>query len=140
MRKGVLLFISFCLIFGIFAAAPAVSQSADTDESDIYYFNIPILRIYPHKLGYYIIYRRPNLKQGSLYIPNEWFDRRDQRAVINRVDNTVNPYISVFMRNKEFDHIRLYISKNIRHPSWGTIPNSAIPAEKFQVETLELEF
>ena len=135
MKKTMLLMLFFILVFGCFALLPAAA-----DESDLYTINTQILRIFPHKYGYYVIYRRAGLKTGEVFIPHEWFDRRDSRAVLNLVEGNVNPYLTFVLRNGEFDHVRGCAMKNTRHVTCGTIPETAIPQERFQVETLNPKF
>ena len=135
MKKSMLLLISFVLVFGLVAALPLAST-----ESEFYYVNVQILKIFPHKLGYYVIYRRAGLKTGEVYIPQKWFDRRDQRAVMNLTDQNINPYLSFMIKNGEFNHVRVIAPKDIRNQVWGLINESEIPAEKFNVEKLPLEF
>ncbi|HNY17152.1 MAG TPA: hypothetical protein PKL75_06855 [Treponemataceae bacterium] len=137
MKKSILVLLSFILVFGLFAALPAASESK---ESEFYYVNVPILKIFPCKLGYYVIYRRAGLQTGEYYIPQKWLDRRDSRAVMNLTEQNVSPYLSIMMKNGEFDHVRIVASKDINHPTWGQINQSSIPAEKFNVEKLALEF
>lgn len=110
------------------------------NESEFYYHNVPILKIAPHKLGYYVIYRRNNLKTGEMFIPKEWLDRRDQRAVLNRTEDNIRPYVSVFFRNGEFDHVKLVVAKDISHPTWGVLQVGSLYDEKFKIETLNLEY
>ncbi len=135
MKKTILLVISFVLVFGVFAAIPAAAA-----ESDLYYINVPILKIFPHKLGYYVIYRRSGLKTGEAFIPHKWFDRRDSRAVLNLTGQNITPYLTIMMRDGKFDHVRVVAKKDTMHNTWGTIAENAVDAGKFNVEALNLEF
>jgi hypothetical protein len=62
MKKILLILASFMLLFGIFIIQPVVAE-----ESEYYYKNVQILKIFPSKLGYYVIYRRAGLQTGELY-------------------------------------------------------------------------
>lgn len=135
MKKTILILISFFLFFSIFAILPVAAE-----ESDYYYVNVQILKIFPHKLGYYVIYRRAGLKTGEYYIPQTWFARTDQRAVLNLTDANIDPYLSIMIKKGEFDHVRVIAAKNINHPTWGTISPGADVGDKFKVEKLALEF
>ena len=42
MKKSLLLILAFILVFGCFAALPAAA-----DESELYYINVQILKIFP---------------------------------------------------------------------------------------------
>lgn len=135
MKKAVLLVTAFILVFGVFAAIPAAAA-----ESDLYYVNVQILKIFPHKYGYYVIYRRAGLKHGEVYIPHEWFDRRDSRAILNLTSENINPYLTIVTRNGEFDHVRVVAKKDTRHVTWGTISEKALEESKFKVDKLAVEY
>lgn len=135
MKKTLLILIAFILVFGCFVALPAAAE-----ESDLYYINAQILKIFPHKFGYYVIYRRAGLKTGEAFIPKEWFDRRDSRAILNLVEGDINPYLTFVMRNGEFDHVRVAAKKNLRDGSWGTIAQNSLQEDKFKIEALKPEF
>ncbi len=135
MKKTVLLLVLGCLLFGLAASLPLVAE-----ESEFYYVNVQILKIFPYRLGYYVIYRRAGLKTGEAYIPQEWFDRRDNRAVLNLTEQNINPYLTIMFKNGEFDHVRVVAMKDINHPSWGTISPGAPIEDKFKIEKLALEF
>ena len=135
MKKVTKILISLFLILSFCAILPAAAE-----ETDLYYVNVPILKIFPHKLGYYVIYRRSNLKTGEAYIPLKWFDHKDLRAVLNRTTDDITPYFSYLTKNGEFDHIRLNLPKNIQHPVWGVLQSGAKFDKKFDSDTFKLEY
>jgi hypothetical protein len=136
MKKATLLFISFVLFFGIFAAIPAASE-----ESDLYYINVQILKIFPHREGYYVIYRRSGMQTGECFIPTKWMDRRDQRAILMPIKSSIDPYLSIVTKKGEFDHVTIYAAKDFHHPTWGVLDgNRADLDEKFKVEKLDIKF
>ena len=136
MKKAKILLMTFLLVFGLFAALPAAA-----DESEFYYTSVQILKIFPHQLGYYVLYRCPgSVRTAEFFIPKGWFDRRDQRAVLNLTDQNVNPYLSIMTKKGEFNHVRLTLPRNITDPVWGTLPSGAPYDDKFGVEKLTLEY
>lgn len=135
MKKTILVLLSFFLVVSIFTVLPVAAE-----ESDYYYVNVKILKIFPHKLGYYVIYRRSGLQTGEVYIPQTWFDRRDKRAVLNLTEDNIDPYLTIVMKKGEFDHVRVIAAKNINDQTWGVISPGADVVEKFKVEKLALEF
>lgn len=136
MKKFALLLVSFVLLFGAFAILPASSE-----ESDMYYTNATILKIFPHPLGYYIIYRRPaSLGTAEFYIPKEWFDRRDGRAVLNLTNQNISPYLSIMTKKGEFNHIRITAPQNLTDPTWGTLNSPTPYNDKFKVDKLTIEY
>lgn len=136
MKKCTLLALTMILVFGIFAAIPAAA-----DESDMYYVNVQILKIFPHRLGYYVIYRRAGLKTGEIYIPKEWIDPRDGRAILNLVPSDINPYLTFVTKGGEFDHVRISAPRDIHHTVWGSMDQGGDTADRFKVDAaVKMEF
>lgn len=135
MKKTAKILISLVLIFSFCALIPAVAE-----ESDLYYVNVPILKVFPHKLGYYVIYRKGNLQAGEAFVPLKWFDRSDLRAIMHKSTDDINPYFSYITKNGEFDHIRLHVPQNIKHPAWGVLQSGSTYDEKFNADTFKLEY
>jgi len=131
---------SFLLAALLLIMAVGIAAPAFTEESDVYYVNMPILKIYPHTKGYYIIYRRNGLTSGEFFIPKAWLDNRDQRAVMNLYSANITPYITLVTKKGEFDHIRINAPKNTLDPTWGALFSGAQYDEKFNVEKLELKY
>ncbi len=137
------------LLAFVFAAAFLFAQDQDqsyyadnagTEELDLYYFNLPIVKIFNHPRGYYILYRTPSLKIGKLYVPWEWMDYTDHRAIYNTVRVGVSPYVSYVTNSGEFFQIRINASVDPRDSTWGVISSGRVPDEYFDVDTLTLQF
>lgn len=135
MKKTIKILISLLLVFSFCALIPAVAE-----ESDMYYVNVPILKVFPHKLGYYVIYRKGNLQAAEVFIPLKWFDRSDLRAVINKSTDDINPYFSYLTKNGEFDHIRLHLPQSINHQVWGVLQSGSKYDKNFDSNTFKLEY
>lgn len=137
MKKALLLCVFSVLFIGTVGIMPL---AAEAEESEYYYVNVQILKIFPYKLGYYVIYRKAGLGTAEAYIPHKWFDRRDARANLNLTNSNVNPYMTFFLKNGKFDHVNICASKDLKHPTWGTLSPSAPIEDKFNVEELALDF
>lgn len=135
MKRPVLLILAFMIVLSFFAVIPAASQ-----ESDMYYINVPILKIFPHRQGYYVIYRRSGLKTGEAYVPKTWLDRRDQRAIMNLYTGDIAPYMTIVLKEGEFNHVRVVVPKNLKHPVWGVMGMREDLDPKFEVEKLDIKF
>lgn len=137
------------VVFGaLLSAMPLLAQNAPTNEginpqdwSSYYYVNVPIEKIYPHRLGYVIIYRKGNTDMATLYVPIAWFTKSDGKGDIIdlNVDKTW-PYFSVFYKDGKFDHIRLFLRKDFSHPSWGNLPQGTDIDSKFNIQELNPEY
>lgn len=136
MKKSALLLASMFLLFGLFTALPVASE-----ESDMYYTTATIIKAFPHQNGYYIIYRSPtSLKSSEFFIPKEWFDRRDSRAVLNLTDQNISPYLAIVTKGGKFDHIRITLPKDISNNVWGTLTSGVPYNDKFTATELKLEY
>ncbi len=139
MKKSMVRIVCIALILFLFAAIPAFSQKVE--EADVYYVNVQILKIFAHQKGYYVIYRRSGLKSGEVFIPHEWLEASDGRAKIEMINTMVNPYLSFYIKNGKFDHIKIAAPRDISSAIWGTLVAPQEYNSRFEgVETLELKF
>lgn len=121
---------------------PIAAQEAERDNwSSMYYINVPIEKIYPHNLGYMVLYRKSGIELGRAYIPQAWFSEAGGKGEIIRIaSGTLWPYMSVYYNQGQFSHVRLYIRRDRAHPSWGMLPQGTRIDERFNIEELNLEF
>ena len=139
MKKTVLLFISALAIFTTFSSVSLTSQKIE--EADVYYVNVQILKIFVHPKGYYVIYRKSGLKHDEVFIPSEWLNPSDGRGKMELVNTRINPYLSFYIKDGKFDHIKIAAPKDLTSPVWGTLKYPADYDSKFAgVESLELKF
>ena len=134
MKNRLVLVIATALLL-LFAAA------AVAETSEYFYKTIPITKVYPHRDGFRIVYRRSNMELSVLYVPDDWFQftpgegqRGKGELVIAK--NPSYPYMSIFWKNGEFSHIRLYLHENKQDISWGDLDNPESYADKFDIDTL----
>ncbi len=118
----------------------AVSLAAD--ESGYFFKSIPITKVYSHRDGYRIIYRRSNMQLAELYLPDNWFQFEEGqgmrgKAEIVMADDPSYPYMSIFWKDGAFDHIRVYLRENKNDFTWGNLDNPENYTDKFNVETLD---
>ncbi|ORC36561.1 hypothetical protein [Marispirochaeta aestuarii] len=135
MKKQLVLVIAV-LLLTLFAV------SAVADESEFFFKSLPITRVYAHRDGYRIIYRRTNMELADMYVPVDWFqyepgagNRGKGELVMD--ENPAFPYFSIFWKNGEFSHVRLYLREDKNHLSWGIMRNPEAYADRFDVETLD---
>jgi len=142
MRKAfyrILLFLALA-VFGqgnfLFA-----QSSSMRNESDYYYLNYTIEKIFSHRLGYIVLYRRASNKLSRAYIPLEWFNKIGGKGeIVYLGSGTEWPSMIVYYKNGEFSHVRLRIRKVRTHESWGVVPFNINADELFEnIEELKLE-
>lgn len=131
MKKVLLVLVLFALI----GAGTAFAQ-----DSSLYVRTIYITKVYPHNLGYKVIYSTGTFEQEEAYIPLEWFKSTNGKGMIIYGDDPGYPYMSVYWENGEFSHVKLYVNKSINHVSWGSLNTDVDLTEEFNVESLELKF
>jgi len=136
MKK--LAFVAIVLVF-LLGGLPV---SAQDQGGNLGYINVSLERIWPHRLGYVVQYRRPGNRVGRAYLPMEWFSSGDSRGeLITLPPGNSWPSMSVFFRDGEFSHVRLNVHRSPSHHSWGYIPLTVnIDAQFEGVETVELQF
>lgn len=119
MKRGFFIFL-FALVLSVL---PAAAQNISADkESDYYYVNTTIEKIFPYRKGYVVQYRRSLTTFGRVYLPVEWFtDAASKGELIRLSPGKEWPSLTIYYKDGEFSHVRLYVRPNT-HESWGSIP------------------
>lgn len=120
----------------------ACTLALGAQESALYVKTLYIEQVYPHELGYKIDYRRSNsMMLASTYLPIEWFEGGPDSIakVVYANDNSV-PFLNVYWREGEFDHLVLYVHSSYNHLSWGSLPKTEDVASRFDVDEPEFVF
>lgn len=128
-------------IFLAIIALMLLAAFAWADESEYYVKTVPISKVYTHNLGYKILYVKSDMSLGAFYVPFAWFVAPAAKGDLIWGITREYPFFSIFYKNGEFSHIRLYLKKNKDDVTWGgTLKNIPEVREKFNIESLELEF
>jgi len=123
MKKVIILLFVLAVVSPMFAQAPNYS-SANVD-SNLYYFNVKVERIYPSGEGYIVQYQRSNGQIGTVGIPMEWFNAAGKAELLLLPTGKNWPTMSIFYDAGEFLHVRLYIHRVKSHSTWGIVPQGA---------------
>jgi len=141
--KKIIIFIVLAAIMsqGLFLFAQEGSTSF-THESEFYYFNFSIERVFPHRLGYVVIYRSGANQIARTFLPRDWFAATGGTGSVAYLGSGREwPSMTVFYRNGEFSHVLLRLRRNRAHETWGMIPQGTIIDEHFRdIEEIRLEF
>jgi hypothetical protein len=141
----ILIVLIFAAVIPAFAQETAEQGSSGIspeNESNAFYVNIPIEKIYPYQKGYVVLYRT-QMTLKETYIPLEWFSGAEGKAELIRLGPGGQrwPYLTVFYKDGEFSHLRLYVRREVGHETWGNIPVGTNIDSKFEgLETIILEF
>ena len=127
------------------AGSPIFAQTQNRqpeNDSEFYYKNVSLEKIYPYRNGYVVQYRRGINGIGRAYLPMAWFtDSAGKGEIVTLPAGTAWPSLSVYYKNGEFSHVRLYIHHSSSHQTWGTIPQNVNIDDRFEgVEELNLQY
>lgn len=129
----------FVLIF-LVAAVAVSSQEQGAEQPSMYAINVPVQRVYPHRLGYKVVYNRTDLYPQELFLPGRWFTEAAGRAEIMESLHPSVPYMTVIYRDGEVSHIRLFVHRHRTHRSWGAIPSDRDLREQFASDDLNIRY
>ncbi|MDR2717960.1 MAG: hypothetical protein LBB89_07850 [Treponema sp.] len=136
--------LAIAAVFAVFVVigSPVFAQDNKDKQSEYYYKNISLEKIYPYKNGYVIQYRRGINGIDKAYLPMSWFTSSAGKGeIVTLPIGKVWPSLSVYYKNGEFSHIRLYVHRLTSHETWGVIPQNANLDSFFEgVEELKLKF
>ena len=143
MKKIIFLLIilgAFCQGASLFAQEQ--KKESKWKESEYYYYNVPIEKIYSHRLGYVVLYLKGESQLARTLIPIGWFtDSKGKGDLIGIRGGKEWPSMSVYYKGGEFSHLRLRVRVNHSHPTWGFVPLNVNLDEQFEgIEEVQLEF
>jgi hypothetical protein len=135
----------FAAIFVVFLAVglPIFAQTQrDERDSEYYYVNITLEKIFPHRKGYIVQYRKGFFQYGRAYLPSEWFTSADSKGeVIVLPAGKSWPSMTVYYKDGLFSHVRLYVHRWASHETWGSIPQNVEFSGQFDdIETIKIEY
>ena len=135
---------AFCavLLGLIICAVPSLYAQDRDQESEYYYVSVPIEKIFAHKDGYMVSYRKFSNQLATMYIPMEWFTESTGKGdLIVTGSGSWWPNMVLYYKAGEFSHVRLTVRRDKRHETWGTVPLYMDLSDKFQgVDALYLEY
>ena len=139
MKKFVIAVVLFVIVAG---GISIFADDSGRNESEYYYVNITLEKIWPYRAGYIVQYRKGLNRIGRLYLPSEWFASSASKGEIIQLPKGVNwPSMTVYYKDGEFSHIRLYVHRMQNHQSWGSVPQNVNIDSRFDnVDTLKIDF
>ncbi|MDR1858080.1 MAG: hypothetical protein LBQ69_01270 [Treponema sp.] len=132
------------VFIAVFAAgSPVFAQKIPEEHSsEFYYVSVTVEKVWPYRAGYIVQYRKGPYSYGRVYLPMDWFtDAASKGEIINLPPGTSWPTLSVYYKNGEFSHVRLYVHRMRTHQTWGNVPlNVNIDSEFENIETIDIKF
>jgi hypothetical protein len=142
--KKIVIAVVFAAI--LFAGSPLFAQqnSREGQDSEYYYINISLEKIFPYRAGCIVQYRKGGTvgRLATTYLPLEWFTYAAGKGEIVRLTRGQGwPSMSVYYKNGEFSHVRLYVHPVHTHSTWGVVPQNVNIDDRFEnIDTIQLEF
>jgi len=136
MKKLIIITVFMALVSPVFA-----QNNNFSEDANVYYVNVPVERVFPTGKGYIVQYRK-GFGVATIGIPNEWFTDAGSKAELITLPRGANwPTMTVFYREGEFSHVRLYVHNTRSHPTWGNVPQSFDVSKYFEdPDPIVLEF
>jgi hypothetical protein len=123
----------------VLACAVAFSAFSQGAEKGMFVRTVSLLKVYTHQLGYKVVYLK-GTNSAEMYFPVTWFGQTAGKAQIIWGEGREFPYLSIFYVDGKFDHLRLYVRKNMMDSSWGVLGSDPGLAEKFKVDAPPLDY
>jgi hypothetical protein len=132
----------FAVGLPVFAQNEERPNSLDDRDSEYYYVNVTLEKIFPASKGYVVQYRKNFGQYGRIYLPANWFtDANSKGEIITLPAGKSWPSLTIYYRNGAFSHVRLYVHRWASHPSWGSIPQRFNIDDQFEnIEAVALEY
>jgi hypothetical protein len=133
----------FAVVFcTVLSAALFAQKISEGKESEYFYVNVNIEKIYTYRKGYIVRYRKGVNQLAITYLPMDWFtDVAGKGDLIALQAPTAWPYMVIYYKNGEFSHVKLYVRKDRAHESWGLVPLTVnIDSEFENIEDIRLQF
>jgi hypothetical protein len=142
--KKIIVAVVFAAILAAGSPLFAQQNSREGQESEYYYINISLEKIFPYRAGYVVQYRKGGSvgRLATTYLPMEWFTYSAGKGEIVALTRGQGwPTMSVYYKNGEFSHVRLYVHRQMTHQTWGVVPQNVNIDDRFQnKDTIQLEF
>ena len=127
------------IVLAVLACSAAFAQQ-DAGK-DVYVKSVRIARVYPHGLGYRILYFKSTLEYAEMYVPTVWFSfGGGGKANVIWGESPEFPYMAIYWADGKFDRILLYLHSNMHDVTWGTLPPGMDLSSQFNVQEPPRDF
>lgn len=118
----------------------AVLMLSSATKSPYFTKSVIITRVYPHKLGFKVLYMSNELKNKVVYLPNEIFSVGNDGSDIIYGHDKAYPYMMIFWKDGEFSHVKLFLKQDINDVTWGSLNDPDAHDKNFDPENIEFDF
>jgi len=129
-------------VFLVIGSSVFAQDNRKEQQSEYYYKNITLEKIYPYRNGYIVQYRRGINTIDKAYLPMAWFTNSAGRGeIITLPQGKAWPSLSIYYKNGQFSHVRLYVHHVSTHQTWGVIPQNVDIDSAFEdLDDLKIKF
>jgi len=129
-------------VFLVIGSSAFAQNNRKEQQSEYYYKNITLEKIYPYRNGYIVQYRRGINTIDKAYLPMAWFTNSASRGeIITLPQGKAWPSLSIYYKNGQFSHVRLYVHHLSTHQTWGVIPQNVDLDSAFEeLDDLKIKF
>lgn len=117
----------------------SVLMLTSAKKSTLFTKSVNITKIYPHKMGYRVIYITDALEYKEVYLPNELF-KIDGGSKVFFGHGKAYPYMQIFWDNGEFSHVKLYLKQDYNDLTWGSLNIPDNYDEFFSMDNIKFDF
>jgi len=118
----------------------AQDKSKEGKDSEYYYVSVSLEKIFPYRKGYIVQYRKGLHQLVTAYLPSEWFTYvAGKGEILNLPRGNAWPSMSIYYKEGEFSHVRLYVHPQASHQTWGNVPQNVNIDDRFEgIEKIDL--
>ena len=134
MKKLIIILLFSLLCFSLYA-----QQNAE--EQDLFYINVPIVRVYDHIDAYVVHYLKGNMEVGQVFVPKVWFNQHElNKSRVRPLAKGLDPYMTVIYESGTFRKVFINMPVDRKHSAWKILSRNVDVASKMNTETLEIEY
>jgi hypothetical protein len=121
--------------------ACAVAFAQEKADQNVYVKSVRIAKVYPHALGYRILYFKSTLEYAEMYVPIQWFSfSGTSKANVIWGETAEFPYFSIYYKDGKFDRILLYLHSDMHDVTWGALAPGIDLTRQFDVQEPPRDF
>ncbi len=125
-------------LLGLVLFGASIMLSAAT-KSPLFTKSVVITQIFPHKLGYRIIYMSNDLALREVYLPIELFKVDKGSKIFYGLDQSF-PYMQIVWEDGDFSHVKLYLKEEYNDITWGALTTPSDYDQHFSVTDIKFDF
>jgi hypothetical protein len=140
VKRGVAFFAVLIIAMSGSAVFAQQQPQQEEEQPSLFASTIFLNRVYSHRMGYKVEYLRSDFSLGEAYLPNDWFTTAAGKGDVIYTHSASAPYLEVYYDGDSFHHVKLFVRKNTNHSSWARLEESEGLEERFNTDTLALEY